>query len=198
MPITITLCNLKGGTGKTTTAILMATALSNSGTSVVVLDADPQGSATAWYDLAENQNPLPFDVEPANARILARPRREDVVIIDCPPGGGNVITAAIEAADLVVIPTCPSAIEVDRMWSTVELAESANVAYTVLLTSVQLGTNAFEDLKQALRESDTPCIPHVIPQRMDLKRAWGTTPQKFHGYQEATKAIIDLGKESAR
>ncbi len=195
MPITITLCNLKGGTGKTTTAMLMATALANAGTSVVVLDADPQGSATAWFDLADDQHPLPFSVEPANARVLTRPRSEDVVIIDCPPGGGNIITAAIEVADLVVIPTCPSAIEVDRMWSTVELAEAANVAYAVLLTSVQLGTNALEDLKQALHESGTPCIPHVIPQRMDLKRAWGTTPQKFHGYTEATKAIIALGKE---
>ncbi|WP_151550199.1 MULTISPECIES: ParA family protein [Corynebacterium] len=192
MTTTIALCNLKGGTGKTTTAIYMATIIANWGHRVVVLDADPQGSATAWADIAAENEPLPFEVVPANARVLARPRREDVVIIDCPPGGGNIITAAVEAADLVLIPTCPSAIEVDRMWSTVELAEASKTSYAVLLTSAQLGTKALEELRSALDDSDTPWIRHIIPQRMEIKRSWGGIPMKAHGYDFATADVFDI------
>lgn len=53
MTTTIALCSSKGGTAKTTSTILLGTALARAGHSVLVYDADPQGSATAWADLAD-------------------------------------------------------------------------------------------------------------------------------------------------
>ncbi|MFA1531733.1 ParA family protein [Corynebacterium belfantii] len=44
----IAISNLKGGTGKTTSAVLLATAFYRAGNSVTVVDLDPQGSATEW------------------------------------------------------------------------------------------------------------------------------------------------------
>lgn len=71
---TIAISNLKGGTTKTTTAIYLATALTElTDDTVTVLDLDPQGSATEWAGLADdNDAPLPFDVNPINARALTR------------------------------------------------------------------------------------------------------------------------------
>ncbi|WP_257160119.1 ParA family protein [Corynebacterium cystitidis] len=66
MPI-IAISNLKGGTGKTTTAILVATALTRHGHNVTVVDLDPQGSATEWAQLAADAgDPLPFPVTIGN------------------------------------------------------------------------------------------------------------------------------------
>ena len=69
----VAIVNLKGGVGKTTSAIALATAASRQGLEVRVLDADPQGSATMGADLAEEAGePLPFEVGPANV-TTARP-----------------------------------------------------------------------------------------------------------------------------
>lgn len=118
MPI-ITFCNLKGGTGKTTSAIYLAAALARKNQPVIVLNGDPQGSATEWAQQAEDAGtPLPFEVMPANARSITQIKttHTEWIIIDCPPVESGIIDAAIQAADHVIVPTRPSTIEVNRMW----------------------------------------------------------------------------------
>jgi len=83
----ISIVNTKGGVGKTTTAVYLATALSCQDR-VVLLDADPQGSATSWAtDAFEAGDQLDFEVRPANAPIVRRcgDIDADLVIIDTPP-----------------------------------------------------------------------------------------------------------------
>ena len=68
----IAVVNTKGGVGKTTTAIYLATVASAQGKSTELLDADPQGSATSWAEIAtEGSVPLPFQVSPANKITLS-------------------------------------------------------------------------------------------------------------------------------
>ena len=69
----VSLINLKGGVGKTTSCIALATAAARAGKEVVVLDAAPQGSATFWADNAEdNGEELPFAVDAANPATVKR------------------------------------------------------------------------------------------------------------------------------
>lgn len=82
----ISIVNTKGGVGKTTTAVYLATALAAQ-YRVILLDADPQGSATSWAtDAFEAGDQLDFEVRPANAPIVRRCRDidADLVIIDTP------------------------------------------------------------------------------------------------------------------
>ena len=66
----ISIVNTKGGVGKTTTAVYLATALAAQ-YRVILLDADPQGSATSWAtDAFEAGDQLDFEVRPANAPIV--------------------------------------------------------------------------------------------------------------------------------
>ncbi len=98
----IAVVNTKGGVGKTTTAIYLATVASAQGKSTELLDADPQGSATSWAEIAtEGSAPLPFQVSPANKITLSRASSSDITVIDTPPGAADIIQAAIDAAGCI-------------------------------------------------------------------------------------------------
>ena len=186
----IAICNTKGGTGKTTTAIFIATALSQSGHSVTVLDADPQGSATDWAIIAEeNEHALPFAVLAVNARSLQTYKdRNGIAIIDCPPGNPATIDAALKVADAVIIPTTPSGIDVARSWETLDLIHDTPAA--VLITSAHLGTNTLNDLQDALASAETATFTNIIVSRQAIKRAWGTTPTALYGYDAVADEIL--------
>ena len=122
--------NTKGGVGKTTTAVYLATALSCQDR-VVLLDADPQGSATSWAtDAFEAGDRLNFEVRPANAPIVRRCRDidADLVFIDTPPGDSQTVTAALEVADVVIIPTESGDLDMDRALMTYQVAHGTRRA----------------------------------------------------------------------
>ena len=100
----ITIANAKGGVGKTTSAIYLAQAASMRGGTVTVLDADPQGSASQWADMAAQEDkPLDYEVLPANPATLSRPKATDgIEIVDAAPTGAG-LTAAVNSADFVIV-----------------------------------------------------------------------------------------------
>lgn len=106
---TVAFVNLKGGVGKTTSAIGTAEALTRLGRTVTVRDADPSGAATLWAHKAESAGrPLPFPVEVVNRFTVAAPAEEEWVLIDTPPLQTDLVEAAVDAADrwiLVVVAT---------------------------------------------------------------------------------------------
>mgnify|MGYP002754158123 FL=1 len=193
MPM-IAITNLKGGTGKTTSSILLAEALYRLGQKVIVFDADPQASASIWAaDAQEGAGPLHFDVVPANVQSIKAgvADRDTVVIVDCPPGMPTVIEAAINAADVILIPVSPSGIEVSRMWDTIEVAQAKGKDFGGLLTSVMLNTKTLNEILNALNDEDIPVYKTRIPQRQDIKRLWGTDcAGNLHGYQYLAEEII--------
>ena len=106
----------KGGAGKTMVAKCLSTAAAHSGLNVLVLDMDTQQNATQWGRRRKEINPLSvvrFSTENDLPDELSRAEQAgcDLVIIDTPPGRSSETPAAVEAADLIVVPFAP---EVDH------------------------------------------------------------------------------------
>ena len=106
----------KGGAGKTMVSKCLSTAAAQSGLHVLVLDMDTQQNATQWGRRRKEINPLPvvrFSTENDLPDELSRAEQAgcDLVIIDTPPGRSSETPAAVEAADLIVVPFAP---EVDH------------------------------------------------------------------------------------
>ena len=126
--LSLALANLKPGTGKTTSAVLLAHVFAQAGNSVLLVDADPAGSALEWSDLAAMDPHLAAPEAAFPFRIVALPSRElhrrvpeiaqadDVVIIDAPQleDHAGIARSALRYADEILIPCAPSPIEINR------------------------------------------------------------------------------------
>jgi chromosome partitioning protein len=126
--LSLALANLKPGTGKTTSAVWLAHVFAQAGNRVLLVDADPSGSALEWSDLAAMYPRLPPPLAAFPFRIVALPSRElhrrvpeiaeadDVVIIDAPQleDHAGIARSALRYADEVLIPCAPSPIEINR------------------------------------------------------------------------------------
>jgi len=125
--LSVALLNLKPGTGKTTSAVWLAHSFAEAGRPVLLVDADPSGSALEWSDLAAMDPRLP----PATAfpfRIVALPSRrvhlrvpeiasaDDVVIIDAPQleDHAGIARSVMRYVDEILIPCAPNPIEINR------------------------------------------------------------------------------------
>ena len=148
---TVAFVNLKGGVGKTTSAIGTAEALARLGHTVTVRDADPSGAATLWAHKALSAGrPLPFGVEVVNRFTVAAPAEEEWVLIDTPPLQTDLVEAAVDAADLVLLVTTTGPIDLERMLETIR---QINKPSSVLLTQTRYGTRSLRHAEEFLAEN---------------------------------------------
>lgn len=186
----ITVANTKGGAGKSTSAIFLATAAARAGRQVRVLDADPQGTASEWVWAAEEDGTvLPFTVEPVNAASLRHLHSDDVItIVDTPPGESSLVQAAIDSSDFVIIPTKATSADLWRTAATV--AAAAHRLSGVLITQARTGTTLLNEVKTQLHKDDVSYFDTVIPLREAIASAVGTIPTELWGYDIVLDEIM--------
>jgi len=129
----ITICQQKGGTGKTTLAVHLALAFAKlHNLKIAIIDTDPQGSLGKWFVVrsekkVSNEN-LTFKTASlwgAQYESKALKKDHDIVIIDTPPKIESDARPSIEAADLVLIPMTPSHVD---FWATEAIIDIAKKA----------------------------------------------------------------------
>ena len=166
--------NQKGGVGKTTISVNLASALSVS-RRVLLVDADPQGSALAWSSLRQRdaQFPVVGMAKPTLHRELAGlARGYDVVVIDGAPRVNELARAAILASDLVLIPLQPSPFDIWASADTVRLVHEAQqyragISAAFLINRRIAKTAIGRDAAAALAQfEDVPVLPVTLGQRV--------------------------------
>lgn len=174
----ITVMNYKGGVGKTTTSMALATAATRGGhPGVRVYDADEQASASNWADYAERANEeLPFEiVEGGNYVRLRRTaeRNEGLLIVDCPPARSEVTDMARDVADLIIVPTTPKPADVEKTRELVGDLETMGRAYAVLVNRYIPRTVALRETIGILEEMGVSYFTTMIPQRENISNFFG-------------------------
>ena len=135
---TVVTAAAKGGVGKSTIAAAICTAAPLTGGTerVGLVDLDPQGSATGWWNARDRAEPALLEAGGAPLTEVTRQARDtglDLLVLDCPPGFSSILEEAIGVADLVLIPTGPSAMDLSAVEATADMAEEAGRPYRFVL-----------------------------------------------------------------
>jgi chromosome partitioning protein len=165
---TIAIVSRKGGAGKTTLTLHLATAATSKGKQVVIVDLDPQASATGWGDSREGESPVVISAQAARLQKALETADEngaDFVFIDTSPHSETAALAAIRAADLILIPCRPAILDLRAIGDTVDLVKLAKKNATVVLNAVPPRGTIAEDAKSAISGYDIEIAPVHFTQR---------------------------------
>jgi len=171
----IALVSNKGGVGKTTLSMNVASGL-NRRESTGILDADPQQSSTHWARVGnlsgfQSPNLLTLTEEPLEDQVKTLADKHRYVIIDCPPSIDSPQThKALRIADVALVPVQPSPVD---LWATVHIASVVKEAHTdnpelkafLILNQLEPRTTLSRVMQGALGQLGLPALPTAIKRR---------------------------------
>lgn len=195
----ISILNPKGGSGKTTLSTQLARAFHDKGRKVLLVDSDPQGSASDWH-AAREDNPVPMLAygRPENMRALPQVAQPyDMVFIDGAAKLEGMIAAALKVSDAVLIPVQPSPYDI---WAVSDLADLIRARQEVtngtpktafVVTRAIRRTKLGQEVITALSEYGFPVFESCTVQRQVYPRTASDGLTVFDGHNPEAAAEIN-------
>lgn len=193
----IAVASQKGGSGKTTLAGHLAVQADMAGCGPVALvDTDPQGSLSEWWNEREAENPL-------FARTTIQNLKDDIsrmahmgiklLIVDTPPAITETIANVITLADLLIIPTRPSPHDLRAVGATVELAEGLDTPLIFVVNGATPRARITGEAAIALSQHGT-LAPSILHQRVDFASSMidGRTVMELNPSSKSTEEVSKL------
>ncbi len=191
----------KGGTGKTTLSVATACAAAADGLSTVIVDLDPQATASSWGDRRSSSHPVVLPAQPPRLpRVLAAAAGEGVelAVVDTAPRVEQSAVAAARAADLVVVPCRPAVYDLETVVSTLDVvrAVAPGVRAVCVLNGVPPRGPREGQARAALAAVGVEVCPASLGLRavVDYAAAAGLSPQEYEpGSKAATEVAAIYG-----
>lgn len=196
--------SMKGGVGKTTSAVVTSFALASRGDFVLLVDCDdPQWGATGWREDAEDAG----DEWPANlvttkwSSRLTRSALDpyDHVVFDLGPKRPELTRTVLRFADTAVIPTAPRKADFRELGPALDLITAAQtrqpLAFALLLTFVRLSTRAGRTARQEAEEAGLPVLDAVVPLAERYSDMFGRVPSHLGAYVDVAAELLTPAEE---
>ncbi len=189
----IAILSQKGGAGKTTLAIHLAIAAEQHDHAAVIIDLDPQASATSWKDSRKDETPAVVSAQASrlvSVMDAAKKGGAKLAIIDTAPHSESASLAAARAADLILIPCRPAILDLRAISNTIDIARIANKPVSVVLNSVPPRGSLAEDAATAVAGYGIAIAPMQLRQRAAFMHAL-TGGQAAQEYEPKGKAAAE-------
>lgn len=187
----------KGGSGKTTLSghIAVQAELAGEGP-VVLVDTDPQGSLTEWWN--EREAPTPAFAQTNVSRLLTdldelKAQGFKLAVIDTPPAITLAIQSVIAVSDLIIIPTRPSPHDLRAAGGTVELADRTDKPFIFVVNGATPRARITSDAAIALSQHGT-VAPVTLHHRTEYASSMidGRTVMEINPGGKSAAEIEDL------
>jgi len=172
---TIAVISQKGGAGKTTLTLHVAAAAQETGAVSLIIDTDPQATASQWASWRQDAPPEVIDSPPPRlaAKVAqATAQGANVIVIDTPPHADSAARAAVEVADLVLIPCRPSAFDLSAIQTTAKLVQLLRKpAFVVFTAGPPNAPRIYQEAGELVDSYGTPPCPVILPDRAAYRHA---------------------------
>jgi chromosome partitioning protein len=194
---TVAIISQKGGSGKTTLALHLATAAALEGRNTAIIDLDPQASAANWSDRRSSELPV---VLSAHASRLAHEMKRvedmegELLIIDTAPHSDSAALEAAKAADLILVPCRPAILDIEAISNTLDLVRTTGTPIFVVMNAVAPQGNEAAEAAEAISGLDVGVCPVQLRQRVAFSRALigGQSAQEYEPGGKAAREAKEL------
>lgn len=172
--IKIAIISQKGGAGKTTLAINLAVEAERTNLSSLLIDLDPQSSATEWSDIREQDYPVVLSVHASRMDKLiqkAEVNNASFVFIDTAPHSENAALESAKISDLVLIPCRAGILDIKAIQSSLNICNLAQVKALVILNALPSQRTIEKEAKQAIEKIGGNVCEYTVGQRIIFSHA---------------------------
>ena len=194
---TVAIISQKGGAGKTTLSVHLATAAALSGHSAAIIDLDPQGTAASWGDRRRADAPEVVSGQAARLGVLieaAQGNGANLLILDTAPNADQTALRAAQLADLVLIPCRAATFDLEAIQATLTLAELAKKPSYVVLNAIPPRSGIGREAAEGLTAQGARVAPAMLSQRAAFAHGVidGRTAQEFEPDGKAAEEVEAL------
>ena len=180
----IAVLSQKGGAGKTTIACGLAVASETRNEATVLVDLDPQGSASAWNDLRHADEPIVTATQGHRLTQVLKAAKEagaERAVIDTPPHTVDTALVAANESDLILIPCQPATADLHAIRTTINVARLAQKPAAVVLNRARVNHRVNDEAQAALQQYEVVACPVILHERIDHQHSFtqGMTAPEF-------------------
>jgi len=194
---TIAIISQKGGAGKTTLSVHLATAAAIAGHKAAIIDLDPQGTAASWGDRRQADAPEVVSGQASRLSFLieaAQINGADFLILDTAPNADQTALRAAQAADVVLIPCRAATFDLEAIKATLTLSQLAQRPSFVVLNAIPPRSGIGREAADGLTSQGAQVAPAMLSQRAAFTHGVidGRTAQEFEPAGKAAEEVSSL------